>query len=428
MSSLLVAGPTDGLRGHVAVAGLKTAAVPVLASAVAVGGDVVIENVPNLVDLRVMVRLCQGAGVPMVYDPSSSRIEVRAFGSLDDVVLDDPIATTCHGPIYLVPAFAAVADNLRVRTDFGGCAIGLRPTAHIEHVVTAAGHDVRREAAALVVRRGPPRNIDLDLRSLEDWWVMRSGATKTAVMLAMADQRGAHVSAPYIRAPVAELLRFATLARGVDSIATDDLLVVNPGGKARPTEIALRGDYLEALTWLSATAIATGDVTVTGFDPGDCSAELDLLAASGAELSKTADGVRIVVDGPLVAQSFVTDVIDTDAQPLLGTVMALARGPFVIEERIWADRFGWVDALRANGANLTHIGPKAVAGRGVDRLTTDPVLATDLRAATALAVAALRQPNPTRIDGWEHVARGIDRFVAKLGSLGAVVQEVTLRR
>lgn len=427
-SSIFVAGPSDGLQGAVTVAGLKTAAVPLMAAAVAARGEVRIRNVPDLTDVRIMTQLAASVGVPVTHTPSDARVDVAGFASVGDVVVDDPVLSTCHGPLYLLPALAAVADRLDMRTHFGGCAIGDRPTTHIADVLAAGGHTVVREADRLVVRSGDPRDINLDLRLLDDWWVMRSGATKAAVILAAAERRSARLSSPYNRAPIHELLRFASLRHGAVGRVTDELLELAPGDQARAVDITVRGDYLEAITWLCATAVATGDVTVSGFDPDDCSAELDLLAQAGVTLTRSVDGVRAVVEGPLTAQSFTTDAIDTDAQPLLGTAMALARGAFTIEERIWSHRFGWADALRSNGADLTPTGPQSVEGRGVDRLSTDPVAASDLRAATALAVAALRQPVPTRIDRWEHVARGIDGFVSKLQSLGASVQEVTAPR
>jgi UDP-N-acetylglucosamine 1-carboxyvinyltransferase len=424
VSSLTVAGPRDGLRGTVRVAGLKTASVPILASALTARCPIIVRNVPDLVDTRVMVDIAAMCGLPAVFNRDAHSIEIAAHDRLDSVVLDHPSMTTCHGPLYLLPALASLAEEVRWTVELGGCDIGQRPTKHIEEMISAVGHRVERWPGSVVVRRGFPCSIDADLRRLDDWWIMRSGATKAAIVATSPEGVGLHLRAPYVRSPVRELLRFSRLVWGRDTSMHNDELTASPGGPAQASEFTVPGDYLEALTWLCATAVATGDVTVAGFDPKACEPELDLLESTGAKLTRADDSVRIVVDGRLSARSFSTAEIDTDAQPLFGAVMALSRGSFAIEERIWPRRFGWVDSLRANGANLRLAAERHVEGSGVTRLGTADVVATDLRAATALAIAALRQVEPTTVVGWTHVDRGIEGFAPKLRALGANASEL----
>jgi UDP-N-acetylglucosamine 1-carboxyvinyltransferase len=421
-TAVAVGGPADGLRGEVDVAGLKTAAVPVLAAAVAIREQAVLENVPDLLDVRVMVQLARRCGVPIHHDPVTSTVRVEAFDQLGGTHLDDPVAATCHGPLYLVPALGVVSQQVWVGSGFGGCEIGARPTAHLEAMLRAGGYEVEHQPGGMEVRRGTPEPIDLNLRDLPDWWVMRSGATKAAIILGIADGQHTRLRAPYVRAPVLDLLAFGSNARGSVAAIGPDALIVEPGEAAGAVRHRLRGDYLEALTWLGAVAVATGEVTVRGFDPTDCAPELELLASMGAELAVGTDRVRIVVEGPLRARSFATDTIDTDAQPVLGAAMALARGSFEIVERIWSHRFGWAAPLHAKGAALEVTDGRRLTGHGVDALRPGAVRATDLRTAVALAVAALRSTHATDIKGWEHVARGIEGFGPKLQALGGTFE------
>ena len=62
--------------------------------------------------------------------------------------------------------------------------------------------------------------------------------------------------------------------------------------------------------------------------------------------------------------------------------------------------------------------------RGVDRLSGETVMATDLRASAGLVIAALVAEGETIIDRIYHLDRGYEGIEAKLGALGAAVERL----
>ena len=113
----------------------------------------------------------------------------------------------------------------------------------------------------------------------------------------------------------------------------------------------------------------------------------------------------------------------TDMQAQMIAVAAIAQGTSVITDTIYLDRFTHVPELARMGANIELKNNVAVV-RGVERLSGAPVMATDLRASAALALAALVAEGETHISRIYHLDRGYEAFDAKLTALGARVERV----
>jgi UDP-N-acetylglucosamine 1-carboxyvinyltransferase len=110
----------------------------------------------------------------------------------------------------------------------------------------------------------------------------------------------------------------------------------------------------------------------------------------------------------------------TDLQPNMAVVAALATGTSVIEETIFDNRFTYADELARMGADIQVKEHLAIV-RGMERLSGAPVVAMDLRAGSALALAGLAAEGQTAISGAEVLDRGYQDFEAKLTSVGAQI-------
>jgi UDP-N-acetylglucosamine 1-carboxyvinyltransferase len=101
-------------------------------------------------------------------------------------------------------------------------------------------------------------------------------------------------------------------------------------------------------------------------------------------------------------------------------LLATAEGTSIITENVFESRFMFVDELNRMGADIRTEGHHAVI-RGMDRLSSAPVRALDLRAGAALILAALGADGVTEIADVDHVDRGYEDIDAKLAGLGAEV-------
>jgi UDP-N-acetylglucosamine 1-carboxyvinyltransferase len=201
----------------------------------------------------------------------------------------------------------------------------------------------------------------------------------------------------------------------------------------RPTEHRVIGDRIVGATWAFAAAMTRGDVTVRGVDPHHLDLVLEKLRLAGAHVEQAPtdhaglDGFRVVMPDRPSSVDFVTlpyPGFATDLQPMAIALSAVSEGTSMITENVFEARFRFVEEMIRLGADARTDGHHAVV-RGVERLSSAPVWASDIRAGAGLVLAGMCADGTT--DVWDvfHIDRGYPRFVENLAALGADIQRVT---
>ena len=97
---------------------------------------------------------------------------------------------------------------------------------------------------------------------------------------------------------------------------------------------------------------------------------------------------------------------------------AVSTGTALITENVFEGRFMFVNELVRLGADVRIDGHHAVV-RGREKLSSAPVVATDIRAGAGLVLAGLVSDGVTEVQEVHHVDRGYPDFVEQLRGLGA---------
>jgi UDP-N-acetylglucosamine 1-carboxyvinyltransferase len=198
--------------------------------------------------------------------------------------------------------------------------------------------------------------------------------------------------------------------RGVTSLSTADDRVIP--------------DCIEAGTYLVAGHIAGGDLLVEGVRPDHLAAVIDKLKESGADVGEGSDWIRLRSDGvirPTDATTAVYPGFPTDMQAQWLALMSVARGPSLVTDTVFLDRFTHVAELQRLGADIT-LDHNACMVRGVDHLSGAHVMSTDLRASASLVLAGLVARGRTDISRVYHLDRGYQRIEEKLRAVGADIR------
>src|SRR3989442_10913360 len=103
----------------------------------------------------------------------------------------------------------------------------------------------------------------------------------------------------------------------------------------------------------------------------------------------------------------------TDLQAQIMSLLSIARGTSIVTENVFESRFMFVDELNRMGADIRTEGHHAVI-RGVERLSSAPVRALDIRAGAAMVIAALAAARTTEISDMYHVDRGYEGLPGRL--------------
>lgn len=419
MERFLVTGGAV-LEGEVTVPGAKNSVLKLMAASLLARGCTVLENVPDIVDVRIMAELLRRLGAHVEHDAAQGTcaIDVPAEpGHRADYELVRAMRASISvlGPLTTRVGRADVAVP-------GGDAIGSRGLdLHVEGL-RAMGATVHTDHGYLVAEAptGGLRGASVPLA------FPSVGATENLLMAAVLAE-GRSVLENVAREPEIDDLAHLLVAMGarVEGIGTSRLVV--DGVRAlQPVRHRVVADRVVAGTWAYAAAVTGGTVHVRGAGAALLQRPLAKLQDAGAAVRETGDG--FCVTGPARARAVDVATLPypgfpTDLQPFALALAAVSEGSCVITENLFEARFRFAHELERLGADLVVDGHHVLV-RGRPQLSAAPVEASDIRAGAALVVAALRADGTSEVHGIGHVDRGYVDLAGQMRSLGADVRRV----
>jgi UDP-N-acetylglucosamine 1-carboxyvinyltransferase len=302
----------------------------------------------------------------------------------------------------------------------GGCAIGLRPVDQHVKGLQAMGADIDLTHGYINARakRLAGAHVVFDV-------VTVTGTENLMMAATLAD--GVTTLDNAAREPEVVDLANCLIAMGAKITgAGSDRIVIEGVARLGGARYTIMPDRIETGTFLAATVATSGDVLVTGADPGSLSAVIDKLREAGAQIATADSTIRVRGNGALRAANVRTapfPAFPTDMQAQFMALATGAEGASVITETIFENRMMHVPELRRLGAEFEVEGSTAVV-KGVARLTGANVMATDLRASACLVIAGLVADGETTIDRIYHLDRGYEQLEGKLCALGARIRRV----
>jgi len=423
MDKLRMVGGTP-LKGEVLIAGAKNAALPILCACLLTDQPIVLRNVPDLQDVRTMLKLLQEIGVmvsfPNVTDRSHLVLNAANIKSSEATY---EMVKTMRASILVLGPLLARMHSAKVSLP-GGCAIGARPVDQHIKGLKAMGAMIKIKSGYIQAETKSPEDRLTGASILTD--MITVTGTENLLMAATL-ATGTTILENAAREPevgdLAELLvKMGAKITGIGS----DRLVIEGVEKLHGAEHSVIPDRIEAGTFLCAVAAAGGEILVKQCRPETLDAVIVKLKEAGLEIEVGPDWIKASMAFRPKSVSFRTSeypAFPTDMQAQLMAVNAIASGSSVITETIFENRFMHVQELNRLGADIAIEGNTAVA-QGVEKLSGAVVMATDLRASASLVIAGLAAQGETQVDRIYHLDRGYDRMEQKLTLLGANIQRV----
>ena len=405
------------LKGEVAASAAKNAALPALAAALLTPAPVTLTNVPDLGDIRTMLKLLQTLGATVSRRGREATVTVERVAS-DQAPYE--LVSTMRASVLVLGPLVARHGSARVALP-GGCAIGVRPIDQHLKGLAALGAEIAIENGYVVARarRLKGARIATDL-------VTVTGTEN--LMMAAALAEGTTVIENAAREPeVGDLAGLLTaMGARLHGVGTDRIEIegVRELGGAVHRVVP---DRIEAGTLLVAGAITQGDVRVTDMVPAHVAAVLSKLEECGIAVETGPSWVRVRAQGRPRPTDIVTSPFPgfpTDMQAQLMTLLGLAEGTSKLTETIFENRYMHVAELARMGARILTEGSVAII-HGVAAYQGAPVMASDLRASAALVLAGVAGQGRTEVSRIYHLDRGYERLENKLAALGARIERLT---
>jgi UDP-N-acetylglucosamine 1-carboxyvinyltransferase len=409
------------LEGSVRIGGAKNAVLPILAaSLLASSGTSRIEDVPDLLDVRIMAQTISALGAEVERSGSTMTVNASNIHSVEppyDLVRRMRASFVVAGPLLTRFGEAKIALP-------GGCNIGPRPVdLHIKGFEAMGAKAIIENGYVHFI--APPSGLKgariyLDIPSV--------GATQNIMMAACLAEGQTIIENAAKEPENVDLANYLNAMGAHVRGAGTDIIRIDGVDALHGANHTVIPDRIEAGTFLIAGAVMGNGVYVENALSDHLLSLIAKLEEAGAKLEDDVSGIRVwpAESGRLKALDVKTHyypAYPTDLQAQMVAGLTLAQGTSTITETVFENRFMHVAELQRMGAEIQIEGRTAII-EGVEKLSGAQVTATDLRAGAALVIAGLAAEGETEVSAVHHIDRGYDNLVGKFQALGAKIRRI----
>ena len=409
------------LEGAVTISGAKNAALAIIPAVILSGESCLLENLPEIEDVRIVEEILTSMGADISRTPDGSmRIDPSGISTFS---VTGEMVSSMRASYYLLGALLGRYKKAEIALP-GGCAIGQRPIDQHIKGMRALGADIVIQGGSVKARADRLRGAEIYLD------VVSVGATIN-IMLAAVAAEGQTIIANAAKEPhVVDVVNFLNMMGANVKGAGTDVIRIQGGRRLHGCTYAVIPDQIEAGTFMIAAAATRGDVIINNVIPTHLEAISAKLMECGVTVSEGDDGrdffIRVSADKRPRAVNIKTlpyPGFPTDLQQPMMALLATAEGNSFIMENIFENRFNHVPELAKMGASIS-ISSRTAMVEGVEKLYGAPLCASDLRAGAALVIAALAAEGESTISQIHFIDRGYEFLEQKLRALGADITRI----
>ena len=410
------------LTGEVTISGSKNAVLPIMAAALLTEEKCTIMETPALRDVDVMCQLLESLGAEVEDKLEDNIVEIEA-----------KTISQNEAPFELVKKMRAsilVIGPLLARTGKaviplpGGCAIGKRPIELHLKGLRALGVEIKEESGTqgpleAKVDRLVGNDIYLDFPSV--------GATEVIMMTAAVAEGTTVIENAAQEPEIVDLANFLNKMGAKIKGAGTATVKIDGVEKLHGVSHQVIPDRIEAGTFMVASVITKGNILIRNILPDHVKPVTAKLRECSAEITMTEEGMIVRGDvNPIISTDIKTlpyPGFPTDMQSPFMALLTVAKGPSVVIETVFENRFMHVAEFNRMGANIKTQGNCAIIP-GDKQLQGAQVVATDLRAGAAVVLTGLVAEGTTEVSDIYHIDRGYENFVEKFRGLGATILRI----
>lgn len=415
------------LNGTVKPAGNKNAALPMLAASLLGDGPSTLTNIPDIGDVRTMLRLVESLGAGVAWNADGSvTIDPSA---VTPQPLDPALSAKIRASLLLAGPILARFGEVTIPPP-GGDTIGRRrndPHWHafdeLGATMTESGDDHHLNAGSGLTGA----DILLDEASVM--------ATENAIMAATL-AKGTTVirnaaSEPHVQDLCSMLIGMGASISGVGS----NLLTIEGVDSLTGTTAEIPPDFMEVGSFIGLGAVTEGDLRIGPVRHDDLRMIIAKFAILGVRVEIHGDHLLVPADQDLhILEDFGGKIpriheapwpgFPADLMSIALVTATQASGTVLLHQWMFESRLYFTDRLIEMGARVIVADPHRAVVTGPSRLRGARLQSPDIRAGMAMLIAALCADGRSSIANIGQIDRGYERIDDKLRGLGAHIERV----
>ena len=408
------------LNGVIKVSGAKNAALPIIIATLVSKGEYILKNVPNLRDIRILMKLLEDLGMEtQKLDDTTYKIVNNGFKRNEasyEIVKQMRASFLVMGPMI-----ANLEESIVSLP--GGCAIGSRPVDLHLKGFEALGAEITRVHGYIHAKSDKLKGAQIPLG------FPSVGATQNLMMAAVKIPGKTVISNAAREPEIVDLGNFLNkMGAKITGLGTPNIEIEGVE-ELHGVEYSIMPDRIEAGTYVIASLITEGNLKIENVNLDDLGVFKSELESMGVRFEQ--DGNILSVIGnlkelkPSKIRTMPHPGFPPDMQPQMMLLQTLVNCASSMEETVFENRFMHVPEFNRMGADIVIRHGVAMINGGLP-LTGAEVMSSDLRAGAALVLAGLAADGETTLNRVYHIDRGYDKLEEKLNGVGADIRRVKL--
>lgn len=425
MSKLQVDGK-QVLSGEIKVSGNKNAVLPMIAAAILTDEEIILKNVPDIIDVKVMLTLAEYLGIEVSFTENTLRL--KASG-IRDFKLPQEFCTKIRTSILFAGPMIHRCGEVQIWPP-GGDVIGRRRLDGHFYGLKKLGVDIISEE--------PPYHFKAKKNiSGKDLFLDEASVTATEhIMMFAVLAKGRTIirnaaSEPHVRSLAELLIKMGAKISGLDS----NTLTIDGVEKLHGAEHSIEGDHIEAASFLAMAAATGGEITIRGTLPRHYWMTRRVFERLGIKIRLNPDNIYMSANQDLRIKPDLGNAIPvisdgpwpqfpSDMMSCMIVAATQAKGSVLFFEKMFESRIYFVDRLISMGANAIVCDPHRAVISGPANLRGIEMSSPDIRAGMALVIAALCAKGKSTINNADMIFRGYENLVEKISSLGGKISKL----
>lgn len=434
MSSFEVIGGHK-LKGTIIPQGAKNEALQIISAVLLSSEEIVIENIPDIIDVNLLIELLKEMGVK-VNQLNSSSYSFKA----DDIDIDYLASSTFRNKGGMLRGSVMLAGPLLARFKKayipkpGGDKIGRRRLdTHIigfEKLGAEFKYDDDLHVFTLKAAQLKGAFMLLDEPSV-------TGTANILMAAVLAEGQTTLYNAacePYIQQLCKMLVSMGAKISGIGS----NMLIIDGVEKLSGTTHKILPDMIEVGSFIGLAAMTQSNIKIEGAGVKHLGIIPEKFKQLGIKLEIVGDDIIIPEQEIYEIDTFLDGSILTmydnpwpgftpDLLSIVLVVATQAKGSILIHQKMFESRLFFVDKLIDMGAQIILCDPHRATVIGLARknkLRGITMSSPDIRAGQALLIAALSAEGKSTIQNIEQIDRGYQFIDKRLNALGASIKRV----
>ena len=411
MQSYIVNGG-EKIEGRISSSGSKNSSLPILAATILNKGITKLKNVPNIHYTKIMFEIMELLGSKIVCYKNEVVLDSR---NINNYEIPDELMRQMRSSVILAGAILSRTKKA-IFSYPGGCDIGARPIdLHLKSFENL-GIEIKEENGKIFCNslNMEDGTITLDFPSV--------GATENIILAATLSNKVVNIKNAAMEPEIVDLQNFINKLGGcISGAGTNNIKIIGRDNIKTNIEYEVMPDRIEIGTLLCSAAITNGSINIENVKVEHILPVVYKLEEIGCDIKLKDNEISLIAKNRIKSCNLKTmpyPGFPTDMQPIISSVLGIAKGTSIIVENIFENRYKYLSELKRMGAKVTIEGKAAII-KGIKRYNSAKVEATDLRGGAALVLASLNAKGKTIISNIGYILRGYENLDEKLRKLGA---------